>query len=424
MPVQSAPQRLDRPACSQLEGTVAIEQMTEQEAPAAVIAPMYQNQLKLLVNGKPAMGLVDTGAAISCVSQNLLNQIGINQVTGSAAIPYIVGVSGERQKTLGTVDLELTINRLRVMQRFHVFNHLHCSLILGMDFLNEKRASINIHTKTLSIMEGTTEQLLEPVTGDVLQARTVAHVTIPPQSECRFPVKIKGCPNQAILLEPASHLPTALNIMGARCLNHVTGEMATYRIMNPTNSEINICPGKIIATAQCVDFIEENAADTTCVNYAQDTSAVSGPHVNSEDSNMTAGCHDNSSHGQDVGFIKVAKQMGFTLDNSTLTEVEKEKCMAFLGKNRDIFAMDLSELGCTNIYKHRIETGDAPPQRQRFYRTSASQREAIEKQVKEMLDNGIIEPSSSSWLSPPVLVKKSSGGATLCSGLSASQLCY
>ncbi|PIK57744.1 hypothetical protein BSL78_05352 [Apostichopus japonicus] len=53
--------------------------------------------------------------------------------------------------------------------------------------------------------------------------------------------------------------------------------------------------------------------------------------------------------------------------------------------------------------------GSAPPQRQRFYRTTPKIKDEIEKQVNDMLQNGIIEPSISEWQSPVVLVKKKDG---------------
>ena len=75
-----------------------------------------------------------------------------------------------------------------------------------------------------------------------------------------------------------------------------------------------------------------------------------------------------------------------------------------------MFAKDLSELGCCkNVYEHKIDTGDAKPIRQRFYRTNPKQRAEIDRQVQEMLKNNIIEPSNSEWSSPVVLVKKKCG---------------
>ena len=98
------------------------------------------------------------------------------------------------------------------------------------------------------------------------------------------------------------------------------------------------------------------------------------------------------------------------MENSDLDSNQKEKFLAFLGKNRNVFVKDLSELGCCkNFYEHKIDTGDAKPIRQRFNRTNPKQRAEIDRQVQEILKNNIIEPSNSEWSSPVVLVKKKCG---------------
>jgi hypothetical protein len=65
----------------------------------------------------------------------------------------------------------------------------------------------------------------------------------------------------------------------------------------------------------------------------------------------------------------------------------------------------------TDVIEHRIITGDAKPIRKAPYRVPFALRGEMERQVKDMLDKGIIEPSSSPWSAPCILVpKKSSTG--------------
>ena len=56
--------------------------------------------------------------------------------------------------------------------------------------------------------------------------------------------------------------------------------------------------------------------------------------------------------------------------------------------------------------KHYIDTGDPRPIKQRIYGPSHYQCNKIEKQVKKILQNGIIKPSVSPCVSPVVLVRK------------------
>ena len=60
----------------------------------------------------------------------------------------------------------------------------------------------------------------------------------------------------------------------------------------------------------------------------------------------------------------------------------------------------------TSMAEHRIKTGDARPVKLPPYRIPQAYREAIQLEVKEMLEAGIIEPSTSDWCAPIVTVKK------------------
>lgn len=71
--------------------------------------------------------------------------------------------------------------------------------------------------------------------------------------------------------------------------------------------------------------------------------------------------------------------------------------------------------GRTPLVEHDIDIGDAKPIRQRFYRVNAERLKCLDAEVTYMLENGIAEPSSSSWASPCLLVPKSDGTLRFCS---------
>jgi len=66
-------------------------------------------------------------------------------------------------------------------------------------------------------------------------------------------------------------------------------------------------------------------------------------------------------------------------------------------------------LGCTHLYEHKIDTGDAKPVRSRFHPYSPKMRKHLYKGIDEFLKLNTIEPSTSSWCSPVLRVPKSNG---------------
>ena len=75
-------------------------------------------------------------------------------------------------------------------------------------------------------------------------------------------------------------------------------------------------------------------------------------------------------------------------------------------KNKGLFASKDSELGHTDIFKMKIDTGQHLPIKLQAYRASLHRREVIEKAVDEMLSAYIIRKSRSPWRFPVVIVDK------------------
>ncbi|GFV61212.1 retrovirus-related Pol polyprotein from transposon 17.6 [Trichonephila clavipes] len=68
----------------------------------------------------------------------------------------------------------------------------------------------------------------------------------------------------------------------------------------------------------------------------------------------------------------------------------------------------------TRLTKHRIDTGEHPPIKQHPRRLPFAKQEEVQKLIKDMKNNDVIEPSSSPWASPIVLVRKKDGSTRFC----------
>ena len=97
-----------------------------------------------------------------------------------------------------------------------------------------------------------------------------------------------------------------------------------------------------------------------------------------------------------------------------LSAEEGEQLQAAIYEFSDVFAVDDTELGCTDLVQHSIDTGNHPPIRQQPYRTPVVRRRKMNEMVSDMREQGVVQPSSSPWASPVVLVPKKDGTLRFC----------
>ncbi|KAL2081327.1 hypothetical protein ACEWY4_023180 [Coilia grayii] len=70
--------------------------------------------------------------------------------------------------------------------------------------------------------------------------------------------------------------------------------------------------------------------------------------------------------------------------------------------------------GRTTVAVHDVETGDAVPIKQHPYRLSPGKLKQMDEELKYMLEIGVVEPGQSDWSSPVVLVPKADGSVRFC----------
>ena len=128
------------------------------------------------------------------------------------------------------------------------------------------------------------------------------------------------------------------------------------------------------------------------------------------ESNARVGTEPASSDSTRVERLKAMLR----LDQSDVGPAEREALEAFLVDHADLFALDNSELGCTDVVTHCIDTGTHIPVRQPPRRTPFALRSQVDEMVQDMLDQDIVQPTSSPWASPIVLVKKKDGSMRFC----------
>lgn len=104
----------------------------------------------------------------------------------------------------------------------------------------------------------------------------------------------------------------------------------------------------------------------------------------------------------------------FDRTSKCLTQEQKSNVFDLLLSYKDISVDPGGKFGRTKIVKHKIDTGDNKPIKIPPRRLPYAQREIVEKEIQQMLDNNIIEPSHSPWSVPLLLVEKKDKTWRLC----------
>lgn len=96
-----------------------------------------------------------------------------------------------------------------------------------------------------------------------------------------------------------------------------------------------------------------------------------------------------------------------------LTESQKSTADDIIRKFHDI-SEEHKGLGRTHVITHHIDTGNAEPIRQRYYRMSPEKQRLLCEELDEMLKLKVVEPCESPWSNPVLLTPKKDGKQRFC----------
>ncbi|CAC5397914.1 unnamed protein product [Mytilus coruscus] len=342
--------------CCKRSKCASLSTVTAKEADIEFKSSLERNFMYLNIENSNQKCLIDSGATISCISQHLLKQLKPQADIQRSSIFSGVGVCGEVHPVLGQTTLEIRFDEHKILQNFHIFETLHSKILLGLDFLVAHKVNMDFGKMTISVPNVTgkdsatskgKENMVSTVTVptfiddnvQIAMATTVDLVKVPAQSEIIIPVHVgKFKHGTTVILEPKGNLSIEHQVAGGKTISTVLRGIASYRLMNPTNSTVYIPRRTKIAKAAT---IQSN-------RVTKFTEGSSAPINSLSETTSNQLCSEFS-------------DLGFNLDNLELTPEQIQQIQNFLIQNRDIFAKDLSELGHTNLHFHTIYTGDAKP---------------------------------------------------------------
>ena len=343
----------------------------------------------MLVNSLRTLALIDSGAGRSCLSLKFAERLKVKiKPFTNAHSMRLSAADGHPLICVGTVDLTLTIQGLKIPQTFSVVKGLSYNLLLGVDFMHHTHAFVDFGNKTLSVCDDLVVEHLVSNKTPTNVIKTTSKLTIPALSEAIIPVISSTARDGSFLLEPLPLLYHK-NVSLARAVVSISDQKTQCRIMNPTNASVLLPKHTALATVSPMP-------NHNVFEYEKSTTESTIPLVDYYTQ------------------LQTLKNLGIEVDATHYTQSQKENLITLLYNNRDLFTSDICKLPGTDLVSHHIDTGSATPIRQRPYRHSPEARKELDRQIDRLLEADIIEESDSPWGSPVVLVKKKNNTHRLC----------
>ncbi|EYC04035.1 hypothetical protein Y032_0090g2380 [Ancylostoma ceylanicum] len=361
------------------------------------------------------LALVDTGSSLTFINETTFSSLHKRREKTQTA-PGLAANGSEIPFT-GSVKLEITLGEIRKPYRALIANDKNCPapLTIGTNFLAElklpicfdfARKSISIGYENLPMLQS------DNCENDFCNytVRLENDITLPPRSDNFVIALIEGIfPHDIeVIVEDSLNILLPEGIFVGKTL-FLPGKERRFpiRIFNANFANVRLYKNQHIANAQVVSHTCKRSAVFSVYedNLESDQIAKNSKEIN-EAVNYVPQEIDLYDPTPALSNKNLCDQIDFS--KSDLNAQQKSVICDLVNDFRDIFLGNDNKPGrYTGNIRHTIdliENAEVP--KQRLHRVPLQQREEIARQIQEMLKQRIIEPSSSPFCAPIVLVKK------------------
>ncbi len=343
------------------------------------------------VQKQPVDFLLDTGSNVTLISDATYHRIQQRNPTIQLAIPRVglQTVDGTSLDSKGEVVVDLQLGDATYKFPVMVANIVQ-DAILGNDFISQHVNKLDYKRAVLTTRFQDIPCWMGSRSAAVCQVKVKVRIILPPESGVKVKVTIPRATRLTTdgLVEPDANLMRNHHVLLLPGIIKAQESDTHVLIINPYEKPVQLNPGVGLGT--CESYYERPARPRR----------VAGVTL----------LKDTPLEDQVPGHLKEL----FEKSTELLTDDEKAAFAVLLTKYQNVFSTGPGDLGRTHLVEHRINTGMAPPIKQRPRRQPIGKREAERDEIEKMLQLGLVEPSSSPWASPVVLVKKKCGSTRFC----------
>jgi len=346
----------------------------------------------IIVSGTQVLAVIDSGAQVSIMSKKLYDQLQQKPRKDDTVFIKGIGTSRIQGNIVNQVPIEIGKTQLE-------WNMLMADIpdivILGLDFLEGNKIIIDHGTYQLTMNEETipvTSMREEQHDVTIYRIKIAETTIIPPNSSCYIEASLDQKPKGDIVIQPYRYNGDILSPNGI----HLADKDTFLLVRNPTDKAVTLRKNQPFGIGiEAEDVIPEDQTEL-------------------HDFGLQSICR-RSDNGQTE--IQLPEHLQELYERSTqkLNDNESHRVAELLSEFQDIFSKGDLDIGLFNgNIKHRINTGDTKPIKQRLRRTPLHFEKEEEEHLKQMLAKNVIQESNSEWAATPVLVRKKDKSLRYC----------
>ena len=313
--------------------------------------------------------------------------------------------TGSNLSPLGIINCTFELGKTAFINDFIICQNLTRPLILGRDFLMKNHVTVQYAENGKCILNCQQEELI--ATLDIasnLQLRSSASVLLPGRILAVIQVNSDLKPEQSgQIYEVKSNTVLSEkypNVYIVPMIHNVD----TYITNNVPMVLINFSVDDILfSKGEIMGFLQSQPIDIS--EIMTETSTEPSPIVIEED-NVAEVSQEQGEKKFITSPADIDIHRKVELQDADISEEHqnafKELCKEF----KDIFSVDLGDIGKTPLVEMEIDTRDSPPITQKPYTLPLKHAEWVQKELEILEKAGVIVRSVSPWASPIVVVPK------------------
>ena len=429
------------------------------------------------INGQRTYALIDSGASCSTISLKFFQTETIRSLKlvfkGNTRIVNLANNS--EVKLHGQVkDLPVTINNVDTTVNPHIMKDLSYDLILGREWCEANGVVIDFSKKKIYFLKPqinvdqneSMNQFDSPVNHNLKQenenrqphnkfkaneyAELTTKISIKPYHEVLVLVKSEQQDSNVVFVKSHEPLIIRFGIFTTKGICHFKNNQAYIVLANLTSELVTLPAGTVVANLEKFNEKEFETFEWTGMTDEEKTKkefkdkakkylvVESKPNefltwkpiirrkqnlivdntkklvkiIDVEVNNLETKSQPPVEKEKELDKEEPHQQV--KIDETNLTTEQLNQVKELLKYKAKAFAAKDSAPSKANNVSHTIDTGTNKPIHVPKYRVSHKERPIIEKHVKEMIHNKVIEPSKSPWSFPIVLVPKKDGTIRFC----------